>query len=80
MFVDKKNNSNLFIKDISDLTNQTKEISGKNLYFADYNFNKKIVEDETIPNFQNTDFERFCENTFQFITIYKIDENKISNF
>lgn len=67
-----KNNSNLFIKDISDLNMQTQEITGKNLYFADYGFNKKIVEGETIPNFQNTDFERFCENTFQFITMYKI--------
>lgn len=74
------NNSNLFIKDISDLLNQTQQIRGKNLYLANYGFNKRIVDGEDTPNFQDGDYERFSENTFQFITMYNIDENKIGKY
>lgn len=75
-----KNNSNIFIKDIADLSKQTQEIRGKNIYLADYGFNKKTVEEEYIPNFKDGDYERFSKNTFQFITMYKIDETRIGKY
>lgn len=73
-----KMNKNLFIKDVHELSNCTNIIRGKNIYFADYGFNKTIVDDDIIINFQNNDYERFCENTFQFIEMYKIDEKMLN--
>lgn len=73
------NNKNLFIKEISELSKQSQEINGKNIYFADYGFNKMVVDEETIlPNFQEGEYERFATNTFQFITMYHINYDKIN--
>lgn len=71
-------NTTLYIKYISDLSKQTIDINGKNLYIADYYFNMVEIDDQCIPKLSKEDYGRYCENTFQFISLHRIDENKLN--